>query len=162
MGHHVVLSILRVDEVEGNAHYVGKRRQEELVRQGPLPYTIARAPQFYEFPEMVMGWTRDGDTAVAPPVQVRAASAEDVGRALAAIAVAEPRDGVLEIVGPEVVDLADLGRRAAAARGDDVTVEAAWEGTPFGEEMGGPAPEPAADALVLPTTAEQWLAGIGR
>ncbi len=26
VGHHVDLSILPVDEVEGNAHYVGKRR----------------------------------------------------------------------------------------------------------------------------------------
>ncbi len=59
--HHVVLSIIRVDRIEGNAHYAGKRRQEELVRQGPLPYTIVRAPQFFEFPEMVLGWTRDGE-----------------------------------------------------------------------------------------------------
>ncbi|HEX5909556.1 MAG TPA: NAD(P)H-binding protein [Thermoleophilaceae bacterium] len=159
--HHVVLSIVRVDEIEGNAHYAGKRRQEELVREGPLPFTIVRAPQFFEFPEMVLGWTRDGDVAVVPPMKARAASAEDVGRALADIALSEPRDDVLEVVGPEVVDLADLARRATAARGDTVTVDAAWEGTPFTEEMAGP-PEPAPGALVLPTTAEEWLAGIGR
>ena len=55
---------------------------------------------------MVLGWTREGDAAVVPPMKARAASAEDVGRALADIALAEPRDGALEVVGPEVVDLA--------------------------------------------------------
>ena len=132
------------------------------MREGPLPYTIVRAPQFYEFPEMVLGWTRNGDVGVVPPLQVRAASAEDVGRALAEIVVTEPIDGVLEVVGPEVVDLAELARRATAARGDHVTIKSSWEGTPFGEELAGPARPPAARAVMLPTTAAQWLAGIRR
>ena len=55
VAHHVLLSILGVDRVEGNAHYAGKRRQEELVEAGPVPSTILRATQFHEFAEMVVG-----------------------------------------------------------------------------------------------------------
>lgn len=67
-GHHVVLSIVGVDRVEGNAHYAGKRRQEELALAGPVPATVLRATQFHEFAEMVVCWTRRGgrDRAAAP------------------------------------------------------------------------------------------------
>lgn len=37
VGHHVVLSTVGVDRVEGNPHYAGKRRQEQLVEAGPIP-----------------------------------------------------------------------------------------------------------------------------
>src|SRR5215207_7503241 len=30
VGHHVVLSIIGIDRVEGNGHYAGKRHQEEV------------------------------------------------------------------------------------------------------------------------------------
>ena len=49
VGHHVLLSIVGLDRVEGNAHYAGKRRQEELVEAGPVPATVVRATQFHEF-----------------------------------------------------------------------------------------------------------------
>src|SRR5690606_19034706 len=52
VGHHVVLSIVGVDLVEGNAHYAGKRHQEALVEAGDVPSTILRATQFHEFAEM--------------------------------------------------------------------------------------------------------------
>jgi uncharacterized protein YbjT (DUF2867 family) len=52
--HHVVLSIAGVDRVGGNAHYAGKRRQEELALAGPIPATVLRATQFHEFAAMVV------------------------------------------------------------------------------------------------------------
>ena len=66
VAHHVLLSILGVDRVHGNAHYVGKRLQEHLVQTGPVPYTIVRAAQFHDFAAIVVGWTRQGQTAVIP------------------------------------------------------------------------------------------------
>ena len=60
--HHVVLSIVRVDQMVGNAHYAGKRLQEELVRQGPLPYTIVRAPSSSSSP----GWSWAGPARATP------------------------------------------------------------------------------------------------
>src|SRR5262249_31063850 len=47
--HHVLLSIVGVDRIEGNAHYAGKRLQEELVSAAEVPVTIQRATQFHEF-----------------------------------------------------------------------------------------------------------------
>ncbi|MFD0890995.1 SDR family oxidoreductase, partial [Streptosporangium algeriense] len=65
--HHVLLSIVGIHKVEGNAHYAGKREQERLVSEGPVPWTIVPATQFHDFAAMVTGWTeRDGAATVAP------------------------------------------------------------------------------------------------
>jgi uncharacterized protein YbjT (DUF2867 family) len=34
--HHVLLSIVGIHRVEGNAHYAGKREQERLIAAGPV------------------------------------------------------------------------------------------------------------------------------
>lgn len=88
--HHVLLSIVGVDRVESNGHYVGKQRQEELVEEGPIPYTILRATQFHEFAGMVAGWTRQGDSAIVPPLLAQPVAASDVGRVLAEITTGPP------------------------------------------------------------------------
>src|SRR5690606_25936380 len=82
VGHHVVLSIVGVDLVQGNAHYAGKRHQEALVEAGDVPSTILRATQFHEFAEMVVSWTRRGDVATLPPLLVQPVAAADVGTIL--------------------------------------------------------------------------------
>jgi uncharacterized protein YbjT (DUF2867 family) len=74
VGHHVVLSIVGVDRVEGNAHYAGKRRQEEVAAAGPVPFTVLRATQFFEFAEMVVGWMRRAGAARIPPLPIQPVS----------------------------------------------------------------------------------------
>lgn len=157
VGHHVVLSIAAVDRVEGNAHYVGKRHQEELVEAGPVPFTILRATQFHEFAEMVVGWTRDEDTAVVPPLLIQPVAAADVGRVLAEVAVGTPQGRTPDFAGPEPQDLVDMARRTLAARRDTTRLVPSWRDGPFGVEMAGDVLLPGPDARIAPTTFETWL-----
>ena len=101
MAHHVVLSIVGLDLVEGNAHYAGKRRQEALAQAGPVPVTLLRATEFHEFAEMVVGWTRQGDVAIVPPLLIQPVAASDVGRVLAEIATGPPQGRAPDLAGPE-------------------------------------------------------------
>jgi uncharacterized protein YbjT (DUF2867 family) len=41
--HQVILSIVGVDQVPQLVHYRAKTLQEDLLRQGPTPYSIVRA-----------------------------------------------------------------------------------------------------------------------
>jgi uncharacterized protein YbjT (DUF2867 family) len=100
--HHVLLSVLGLDRVEGNAHYAGKRRQEELVDAAETPSTIMRAAQFFEFAEMVVGWTRRDDVATIPPLLLQPVAAADVGEALSELAVATPQGRARDLAGPEL------------------------------------------------------------
>lgn len=155
--HHVLLSIVGIDRVEGNAHYAGKRRQEELVAVGPVPWTIVRATQFHEFAGMVVEWTRSGATAVVPPVLVQPVAAVDVGEVLAEVAAAPPQGRLRDLAGPQPQDLVDMARRVLAARGDCTELVPSWRDGPFGVDMAGEVLLPGGGARIAPTTFEAWL-----
>lgn len=158
VGHHVVLSIVGVDLVEGNAHYAGKRHQEALVEAGDVPSTILRATQFHEFAEMVVSWTRRGDVATLPPLLVQPVAAADVGTILAEIATGPPQGRARDLAGPEPQDLVDMARRALAARGESIRLVPSWRNGPFSVEMAGEVLLPGPDARLAPTTFDAWLA----
>lgn len=161
VGHHVVLSIVGIDDVGGNPHYAGKRRQEALVEGGPIPWTIQRATQFFEFPAVVAGWTRQGDTAVVSPLLVQPVAAADVGEVLAELAVAPPQGRAPDLAGPDRLDFAEMARRTFAARGDRTEVVASWDGGPFTQEMAGEVLVPGPGARIAPTSFETWLSTQG-
>src|SRR5262245_6365936 len=61
----------------------GKRRQEQLLSNSPVPVTIQRVTQFRAFAGMVIGWRRQGQVATVPPLLVPPIAAADVGDVLA-------------------------------------------------------------------------------
>ncbi|GAB3893323.1 NAD(P)H-binding protein [Kibdelosporangium lantanae] len=114
-GHVVTLSIVGVDDVD-MGYYYGKRRQEELVSTGPLPWTILRATQFHEFPEPLLDHAR-GPVAVVPRMLSRPVAAAEVAAELVQL-VGKPAGGyVRPIAGPEELQMADMAKRVARARG---------------------------------------------
>src|ERR1700750_2893697 len=81
--HHVLLSIVGVDRIEGNAHYAGKREQERLVTEGPVPWTIVRVTQFHDFAATVTSWTEQDGVATIAPLLVQPIGAADLAGILA-------------------------------------------------------------------------------
>ena len=158
VAHHLLLSIVGLDRVVGNGHYAGKRRQEELVAAGATPWTILRATQFFEFPEMVVSWTRSDGVARIPPLLVQPVAAADVATVLQEVGTGTPQRR-LELAGPEPQDFVDMARRILAARGDTGTrLIPSWQDGPFGVEMAGEVLLPGPDAWFAATTFEAWLA----
>jgi uncharacterized protein YbjT (DUF2867 family) len=158
VGHHVLLSIVGIDRVGGNAHYAGKRRQEELVAAGPVAWTIQRATQFFDFAAMVVGWTRSDGAATIAPLLVQPLAVADVGAVLAELATGPPQGRAPDLAGPDPQDLVDMARRTLAARHDDTRLVPSWRNGPFGVEMAGEVLLPGAGARLAPTPFETWLA----
>jgi uncharacterized protein YbjT (DUF2867 family) len=155
--HHVLLSIVNVDRNRRAPHYAGKREQERLVTDGPVPWSIVRATQFHDFAAMVAGWSLRGGSATIAPLLVQPIAQEDVAAALVEVATAPPRRDLLDIAGPETQDLVDMARRTFAVRGQDVRLVPTWRGA-FGTDMGGEALLPGENAWLGPTTFDAWLA----
>ncbi|MFE2751481.1 SDR family oxidoreductase [Actinosynnema sp. NPDC059335] len=155
--HHVLLSIVGIHRVEGNVHYAGKREQERLVEEGPVPWTIVPATQFHDFAEMVAGWTERDGVATIAPLLVQPIAPADVADVLAEVAVGEPLGRHADLAGPETQDLVDMARRTHRARGRDVRLVPTWSGV-FGPEMAGNVLLPGEGARIAPTTFEEWLA----
>lgn len=161
VGHHVLLSIVNVDRVQGTGHYDGKRAQERLVEAGPVPWSIQRATQFHDFGAMVAGWTtRDGVASVAP-LLLQPVAVDDVAEALAKLVVGKARGRVADLAGPETLDMVDMARRTLDARGDPIRVRATWQDDPFGTDLCGEVMLPGAGYQVASTTFETWLAQTG-
>ncbi|MFC5834595.1 SDR family oxidoreductase [Nonomuraea insulae] len=155
--HHVLLSIVGIDRVAGNAHYAGKREQERLVAAGPVPWTIVPATQFHDFAEMVASWTEQDGAASIAPLLVQPIAPADVAEILAEIAVGEPHGRYADVAGPGPQDLVDMARRTHQARGREVRLVPTWSGM-FGLSMAGDVLLPGEGARIAPTTFEEWLA----
>ena len=156
--HHVLLSIVGVDRIAGNAHYAGKRRQEEMVASSPIPFTIQRVTQFHEFAGTIVDWTRQGDVATVPPLLVQPVAASDVGAVLAEIVVRDPQGRARDLAGPEPQDFVDMVRRTLSARGESIRLIPSWRSGVFGVEAAGEVMLPGPDARLAPTTFDAWLA----
>jgi uncharacterized protein YbjT (DUF2867 family) len=159
--HHVLLSIVGVDNGQKVPHYAGKREQERLVRHGSVPWSIVRATQFHDFAAMMAGWTARDGVATIPPLLVQPIAQADVAAELADVAVGPPLRAAIDIAGPQTQDLVDMARRTFAVRGQDITLVPTWRGV-FGPDMAGEVLLPGEGARLTPTTFEDWLAAGAR
>lgn len=120
--HQVGLSIVGVDQVPQLDYYRAKALQEQLLRQGPTPYSIVRATQFFEFMDAVLSWSSDAQTVRLPATRVQPMAAADVVAAVVEVATGAPLGGIRNVAGPDVFPLEELGRITLAAKGDARTV----------------------------------------
>src|SRR5437764_15045587 len=155
--HHVVLSIVGIDHGQRVPHYAGKRTQEQVTREGRVPYSIVRATQFHDFAAMVAGWAEQDGAATIAPLLVQPIAPGDVGESLAEVATAEPHNGVVEIAGPDPHDLVDMARRTPAVRGRELRLVPTWRGM-FDTSMAGEVLLPGPEARLGRTSFDEWLA----
>ena len=118
VGHAVILSIVGADLVPGLPYYRAKVAQEDILKSGPVPYSIVRATQFFEFIEAALSWTADENAVRLPATLIQPIAAADVAQAVADVTAGAPLQGVRNVAGPEVFTLDELGRITLAARGD--------------------------------------------
>ena len=122
VGHLVILSIVGADQVPELDYYRAKALQEEVLKAGPVPYSIVRATQFMEFMDGVLSWTADADTVRLPHTPLQPIAAADVAAIVAEVAAGAPLNGVLNIAGPDVYTLDELGRLTLTAKNDGRSV----------------------------------------
>ena len=122
VGHQVILSIIGVDQVPELAYYRAKALQEELLRQGPSPYSIVRVTQFFEFMSWLLSDTSDDTTVRLPSTHLQPIAAADVVDAVVKVATGAPLQGTWSVAGPDVFSLDELGKVTLAAHHDQRTV----------------------------------------
>lgn len=114
--HHVVLSIVGIDRV-GLGYYRGKLRQEDVVRGGPVPWTVLRATQFHEFAEQTLERVPK-PLAVVPRMRTQPIAAREVAQHLVKLATGPAQGMAPDLAGPRVEQLVDMVRRLLRARGE--------------------------------------------
>ena len=155
-GHFVILSIVGVDQVPELDYYRAKTLQEDILKAGPVPYSIVRATQFMEFMDAVLSWTADENTVRLPRTRIQPIAAADVAAAVTEVAAGAPLGGTVEVAGPDAYPLDELGRITLAARGDKrpVTVD---DTAGMFAAVNGDVLTPKGAARIAPTHYSDWL-----
>ena len=158
VGHHVALSIVGCDRLPASGYLRAKVAQEKLIKASPIPYTIVRATQFFEFVGGIAQSATSGQTVRLPSALFQPILSDDVVAALARIAVAKPLNETVELAGPEAIPFDEVVRQYLAAQNDPRTVvtdePACYFGTPLEKRSLVPAGE---NPLLGSTRFADWL-----
>lgn len=107
--HHLVASIVGCSAVPFG-YYRVKCEQEDLVSQGPVPWTVLRATQFHGFVAQAFAASTKAGIVPLLDVPLQTVAVSDVARVIADTLAAGPREGVVAVAGPIVVNARTLAR----------------------------------------------------
>jgi len=115
--HHVALSIVGIDRSD-NGYFRAKVAQEKLIVASGVPYTIIRSTQFMEFLRGIADSGTEGNKVRIATGMFQPIAADDVAANVADVAIAAPRNGIVEIAGPERAPFNEIVARYLKAVGD--------------------------------------------
>ncbi len=158
VGHYVALSIVGVDGLPDSGYMRAKVVQEKTIIESGVPYTIVRATQFHEFAEMITESLIVGDEVHAPDALIQPIASADVAAAVARTAGEAPRNGVVNIGGPDKMSFADMARAVLKHQGVDRVVVVDAHATYFGAAVDETSLVTGDGAELAPTRFADWLA----
>lgn len=157
VGHHVALSVVGTDRLLASGYFRAKMAQEDLIKASPIPYTIVRATQFFEFVGGIAQAATEGQTVRLPPALMQPIAADDVAAAMADAALAKPLNSTVDLAGPEPIRQDDLVRRFFNATGDTRTVITDPSALYFGITVNDQSLTPGDRPRLGPTRFGDWL-----
>jgi uncharacterized protein YbjT (DUF2867 family) len=157
VGHHVALSVVGTERLLTSGYFRAKIAQETLIKASPIPYTIVRATQFFEFVGGIAKEATIGATVRLPSALMQPIASEDVAAAVADAALAEPLNGMVEVAGPDPIRQDDLVRQFLTAIGDSRTVVTDDSAPYFSVVLNDHSLTPDANPRLGPTHFADWL-----
>jgi uncharacterized protein YbjT (DUF2867 family) len=154
--HHVALSIVGIDRTD-NGYFRAKVAQEKLIGTSGVPYTIIRSTQFLEFLGAIADSCADGNMVRLSPGLFQPIAADDVARFVADVALAAPRNGIVEIAGPERAPFNEIVACYLKAVGDPRQVVSDAEARYFGGRVESHSLVPLGEARLGRIGLDEWL-----
>ncbi|MDC7745602.1 MULTISPECIES: SDR family oxidoreductase [Rhizobium] len=133
--HHIALSIVGMERLQGSGYMRAKMAQEQLIKSSGIPYTIVHSTQFHEFMAGIAQSGTSGQMVHLSPAYVQPIASDDVADVMAEVALAAPVNGTIEIGGPEKVRLTEIVTRLFKATNDPRQVVADPHARYFGVEL---------------------------
>ena len=135
VAHHVALSIVGADRLPDSGYLRAKVAQENLIKAGPIPYTLLRSTQFFEFIDRIAQAASDSKQVRVSSALLQPVLSDDVVKVLANLAVGLPMNATVEVAGPDRLRTVDLVEHVLRASGDTRDVIADPGARYFGAEL---------------------------
>ena len=155
--HHVAVSIVGADRTPENGYFRAKVAQEKLITASGIPYTIIRSTQFMEFLGAIAADGTKGSTVRISSGLFQPIASDDVAAAVADVAVAPARNGIVEIAGPDRAPFNEIVARYLKALGDPRTVVGDPEARYFGGRVDDRSLVPLGEARLGRIGLDEWL-----
>jgi uncharacterized protein YbjT (DUF2867 family) len=155
--HHVALSIVGDDRSPDNGYFRAKVAQEDLIKASGIPSTIIRSTQFMEFLSSIADSGADGSIVRVSPGLFQPIAADDVAAIVADVAPAAPRNGIIEIAGPERAPFNEIVARYLKAVGDPREVVSDPEARYYGSRVEERSLVPLGEARLGRIGLDEWL-----
>ncbi len=156
--HHVALSVVGSERMLDSGYFRAKVAQENLIKGSPMPYSIVRATQFFEFVKGIADFSTDGNKVRLPSALIQPMAADDVASAIGQVAMGPPVNGTVEVGGPEKFRLDELVRKGLAAWKDPREVVADPDARYYGIKLTDKTLVPGDSARLGQTRFETWIA----
>src|SRR5690606_3820507 len=137
-----------------------KVAQEKLVKVSPIPYTILRSTQFFEFLREIANSATVGQNVRLAPALFQPVAADDTVAALADVTMGPPINGIVEVAGPERFGMSRLVERYLMEMDDEREVIADPNARYFGAALSDESLTPGANPRIGSKRFEQWLSEI--
>ena len=155
--HHIALSIVGTDRTPDNGYFRAKVAQEKLIETSGIPYTIIRSTQFMEFLGGIAASSTNGSMVRISPGLFQPIAADDVAASVADVALAAPRNGIVEIAGPERAPFNEIIARYLKAVGDPREVVGDPEARYYGGRVEERSLVPLGEARLGRIGIDEWL-----
>jgi uncharacterized protein YbjT (DUF2867 family) len=156
VSHYIALSVVGSDRMRDSGYLRAKRVQEGLIEAGGVPYTVLRATQFFEFLNPIADDGTKGNAVYMSPSKFQPVAADDVAATLAEIATAQPKNGIVELAGPEVCSMAKFIQSFLSAMGDERKVIPDPDAKYYGAVLDKDGLAPSGQYIAGPTRFADW------
>jgi len=157
VGHHVALSVVGAERLPDSGYLRAKVAQEKLIKEGPIPYSIIHATQFFEFVNRIADEATTDNTVRMAPVLFQPIAADDVVAAISKVATGAPLNRTIEIAGPDSFRFDQLIQQALSARNDQRKVIADPSAPYFGTQLSERSIVPDDGAQLGEIRFDEWL-----
>jgi uncharacterized protein YbjT (DUF2867 family) len=158
--HHVALSVVGTERLQDSGYFRAKLAQEALIKNSPIPYTLVRATQFFEFIRSIAQSGANGDAIHLPHALFQPMAADDVASEVAQAALSEPINEMIEVGGPEKFYMDEIAGKVLTFDKDPRKVIADPEALYFGLKVDDQSLVAGSDVHLGATKFDWWLTNV--
>ncbi len=157
VSHHIALSVVGADLLPESGYLRAKLAQEHLIQSSLIPYTIVRATQFFEFLSSIVETSTTCETVHVPNAFIQPIASDDVAEALFQVALEKPKNGIVEIAGPDRFRFSEIVERYLKVTHDPRKVSSEADARYFGAKLNDTSLIPQKNASLGTIHFENWF-----